>query len=174
MASTPTALEVFVVGVDYSHASALALRRAVRQTYRSPNARVIAVWVAEAFDPMGVARLAYEANTPHWREACARLHTWVMEQAERVLLDEGIVAELDRVEVTARFGSAADELIAVAVSSGASLVLVGAPGRGLRWSSSTAERVIREAPCPVLVERDALPHSPAAREPTGIDNAHGV
>jgi nucleotide-binding universal stress UspA family protein len=62
----------------------------------------------------------------------------------------------DRVETLVAHGAAAPEILRIAAEKAASLIVIATHGRTglLRLAlGSVAERVVREAPCPVLVIR---------------------
>jgi nucleotide-binding universal stress UspA family protein len=68
----------------------------------------------------------------------------------------------DRITIEVRTGTPAEAIVAAAVDYGADVIVMSAPARGGRLTlvlGSVAERVSREAPCPVL----AVGQSGAAR-----------
>lgn len=65
-----------------------------------------------------------------------------------------------RVEAAVRFGDAVDGIVGYAADRGVDLIVVATHGRtGLSHVllGSVAERIVREAPCPVLTIRDRRP-----------------
>ncbi|MHA3775233.1 universal stress protein [Verrucomicrobiota bacterium sgz303538] len=80
----------------------------------------------------------------HWDEMLTRL---TRERAEGNIKTSSEV----------RLGKASDEIVAIAEKSGADMLVIATHGRtGLKrvLMGSTAERVVRHAPCPVLVVRE--------------------
>lgn len=71
---------------------------------------------------------------------------------ESVLAETGFPAE--RVELRVRYGFIADAIVGTARHEGADYIVMGTQGaRNLldRWLGTNAQRVVSEAPCPVLV-----------------------
>jgi nucleotide-binding universal stress UspA family protein len=76
-----------------------------------------------------------------------------------------------RVEHRLQEGDAATEILRVAQETQSDLVVMGTHGRvGLgRLMGSVAEKVVRQARCPVLTVRAALPSASPAPAPAGSD-----
>lgn len=146
-----------LVATDLSEASMPALRTAISMCRRF-GAHLVALHVCE---------YAYESR--HWfvpLEAWEReLHQNVAkreeEAAERTLREQLLAATPEplpegMVELVSRRGLPADLIVAAAGELGVDLLIVGTHGRtGLSHAmlGSIAERVVRTAPCPVLVVR---------------------
>ncbi len=58
-------------------------------------------------------------------------------------------------EATLRIGEPYARMVELAEERGASLIVVGAPSAPSGWFASTAERIVRYAPCPVLIHRNS-------------------
>jgi nucleotide-binding universal stress UspA family protein len=70
----------------------------------------------------------------------------MLDEAERTLADEGI-----RGNTVVRVGEAAAEIADVAVRERADLIVIGRDARKPARGGSVADRVVRAAPCDVLV-----------------------
>jgi nucleotide-binding universal stress UspA family protein len=142
-----------VVGVDYSETGRLALRRALAV---SDAGAVHVVHVVEALAPPSASGMPLQVSfdtVPMHREAAA-LRQYVEEQllawehSERRNVS-GVVSHLAQ-------GAPAEEIVQLAADVDADLIVVGTHGRrGVQRlvRGSTAERVVRLASCPVLVEK---------------------
>lgn len=147
--------ETIVVGVDYSDTSALALKRAlaiagatgaeVHVALSAPAAADGLIWVEG--DNQGVTKTAREALDDlvgHVERV-----TGVMQSRNESLPERPIVSHL-------LIGRAAENLADLASKLDADWLVVGTHGRrGLKrlLLGSVAERLLRIAPCPVLVVR---------------------
>jgi nucleotide-binding universal stress UspA family protein len=136
-----------VCGVDRSEPSLEAVRQALRLA--SPASELVLVAVSET-------RLAVHAGmgAPHVAEEIAA-------EAHAALADAGTLAPDAAARVVS--GRPDDALLHVARDEGASLVAVGSHGyrRGVGIAiGSVATRMLRDAPCSVLVAR--APEHPAA------------
>jgi nucleotide-binding universal stress UspA family protein len=155
---------VIVVGIDFSDASKRVFMRALEEGHRRGNTEVHAVAVSNPDDPLLAYRPGFESLVP--TDALARLQAFasehVREQASRI----GAL-QIRRVVTHLELGSPADVLVRLAAQLDADLIVVGTHGRrGVErlLLGSVAERVLRTAGCPVLVDR-AKKHDVAAREP---------
>jgi nucleotide-binding universal stress UspA family protein len=129
-----------IVGTDFSQAADEALKQAAQAAERH-EAPLLVLHVAP-------------------RRLFDNLHQDEMEAAVRRAL-EGRVAASTR--VLAIGGSSHAELIAAAEHERAALLVVGASGAGAlerAFFGSTAEQVVRHAPCPVLVARKSPEDGP--------------
>jgi len=159
---------VIVVGIDYSPAGDLALDRAFERATEKQNAEVHIVHVLQslsALTPMEgtVGTLAPDATALNAaseqlrRYSDQRLQTY-REHAEA----QGKTGNLFLRAVShLRLEAAAHEISQLASDLEADLVIVGTHGRrgaARLLLGSTAESVVRLAPCPVLVERPKTPH----------------
>lgn len=80
---------------------------------------------------------------------------------DSVLAETGFPAE--RVELRVRYGFIADAIVGTARHEGADFIVMGTQGaRNLldRWLGTNAQRVVAEAPCPVLVVPADAPVAP--------------
>lgn len=87
---------------------------------------------------------------------------WRREQLREQVSRLGI-AEAELAGLTVELGTPHRLLLDAARAAGADLIVVGATGSGpfaAELLGSTAERVVRQAPCPVLVVRGELPVPP--------------
>jgi nucleotide-binding universal stress UspA family protein len=132
--------------VDFSDPSRAAFDRAVALA-REFGARLTIVHVLQL--PPAPPDVPVD---PQWFRS-------VMDRVEGVLLswkEEAIHRGLDQVEVAMLEGAAWDMIVKRAGEGGADLVLMGTHGRsGIKkvLLGSVAERVVRHAPCDVLVVR---------------------
>ncbi len=138
--------------VDFSPASSPALTQALELAAASE----------------GTVEIAHVCNVPYyvrpdllvWADSMSRPMAAVAEESAKASLDS-LLAPLsaqDRAHVrtSIHFGSPAETISKLAEASKANLIVMGTHGRhglGLRFLGSVAERVVREAPCPVLVVR---------------------
>jgi universal stress protein A len=148
-ASVMATQHTFVVGVDYSDHSIIAVDEALRLAAAAPGTRLVPVLVLPG---------APVTQPPDGVE----MTTEVVKRSEENLVQlfsaraRELGVPLDAVEPRVRFGSAAERLIGEAKELGARLIAVGTHGRqGLShlFLGSVAEQVMREAPCSVLVAR---------------------
>jgi universal stress protein A len=159
----------FIVGVDYSDHSIIALDEAIRLAAAAPGTRLVPVLVLPGSPvtqpPDGVEMTnevveRSEENLVQLLEARAR----------------ALGVPLHSVEPRVRFGGAAERLIAEAKELGARLIAVGTHGRqGLShlFLGSVAEEVMREAPCSVLVARANAAGAETQGNPAGRDASAG-
>jgi nucleotide-binding universal stress UspA family protein len=132
-----------LVPTDFSPPSLEALRYA-RELARERNARLILLHVVEPFHP-------------DWRMDTTTLQRAARDQA-RHRLDELVSRELPGASAVAevRAGHPVEQINAVAGKHRADVIVIATHGRtGLQHAllGSVAERVVRHAPCPVLVLR---------------------
>jgi len=145
-----------IVGIDYSDFCIPALDQALRMAAESPATRLFPLLALPEAAP---SRLEEAAATTEDFVARAKdnLVRLVHSRAQALGMSPGRTLPL------ICFGDAADSLIAQARSLGADLLLVGTHSRhglGHLLMGSVAEKVVREAPCSVLVAR-AQPSGPA-------------
>lgn len=142
---------IFVVGVDFSETSSLALSDAVALARRGDDAQLHLVAVVESpasgLVPQEDRHASLVQITDHVRERLTaeadRVHS---SNPERPL----------QVFAHVRVGPTAEQIAALALELRADLVVVGTHGRrGVRRliMGSVAERTMRLAPCPVMVVR---------------------
>jgi nucleotide-binding universal stress UspA family protein len=145
-----------VVAYDFSAAAAVVLDRAIAVVQRAPfhTLHVIAVIDSRIGLP------AVPADGPidyHYAER-------VQHELGQIVITGLIAAQASREVQTfahARFGKPAVEILRLAEEVGADLIIVGSHNHtGVRrWLlGSTAERVVREAGCPVVVARPKTYH----------------
>jgi nucleotide-binding universal stress UspA family protein len=133
-----------VVGYDGSDAARRAVLRAGEVA--AGDGQVVVVTVASAGLPPGLEDPATEASSAD--EAATLLHE------ARELLRNG--HECLAVTTHSETGDAADALIRAAREAGAELIVVGAHGRSFvarALLGSVAEKLVKRAPCDVLVTR---------------------
>lgn len=143
-----------VVGVDFSAASVAAMRWAAGEL--APDAELVLVHAVDVPEPPSFLRGRFPP-----RETLAGT---AREGADRKLRDLSTSLGVQRIWLEVREGRADDVIDAVAAEYRADLVVTGAHGeRGgvLKQLGSTAERVARSAPAPVLLAREPLPVRPA-------------
>ena len=134
--------------VDFSHSSDRALQYALDFAVRS-NAHLLLLHVVEAFpiDYMLGIKSAEEANEWQLKQARTRLR----ELSLKVIGESTISTES-----MVKFGKPFHEIAEVAKDEAVDLIIIATHGyTGLKHIQlgSTAEMVVRYAPCPVLVVR---------------------
>lgn len=136
-----------IVGVDFSDASRSALNQAAAWAQRLAKPLVV-VHVLQPPAPM-LPEAQIALPDPAWLQA--------MEDHAREHLQQWTVA-LPDAAIEVRWGSPAEELVAMA-DSGSMLVVaqVGHSGIERLLFGSTAARVVKHAPCDVLVVRGEKP-----------------
>jgi len=141
-------LKHILVPVDFSDCPRKALQYGASFA-RQFNADVTLLHVVVAV-PLPPQMLVFEAETlsaKYHEQAAKQLSEWRKEIMSRAT-----------VKATVRAGTAAhQEIIAAAHECNCDLIVIGSHGRtGLArmLTGSTAERVVRHAPCPVLVVRE--------------------
>jgi nucleotide-binding universal stress UspA family protein len=147
----PAEAETLLVPTDFSEYSDAALAHAFRLA-KDRGARVVMLHVIDARPtPNPLYAHYYPIPTPtQMRDAEAKAS-----EALRLRIPDEL-RDADRVEVQVGHGAPAAEILRVAEERKASLIVIATHGRtGLRRLAlgSVAERVVREAPCPVLVVR---------------------
>lgn len=142
--------DTIICAVDFSDCSKAALKAACELARESKGALTL----VHIFNPptysmgSGVFDMAALFEREQ-QSARAELESWRA---------TAIAAGVERVETTARMGSAWDEIVRLAETTAANLIVVGTHGRtGLAHAliGSVAEKVVRHAPCNVLVVRPA-------------------
>lgn len=141
----PATYRRILVAVDGSGPALAALRHAA-ELARAHHARLSVVAVAPAH--------------PTMTQTMAAMSGWVPEPPERWMAQElrDAVATLPPDQpVTAylRLGSAAKEIVALAVDELHDLVVVGS--RGGHWLTSVSRRVVKNSPVPVVVVQEPPP-----------------
>jgi nucleotide-binding universal stress UspA family protein len=136
-------MKTIVVGFDGSPAAERALERAAELS--GTDGRVVIVTATVTVPAMGVVDEPI-LDSPSVEERDA-----LLERGATRLRSAGVEAAPVAVE-----GGPADALVEVARAEGADLIVVGSTGSGYVTRAivgSTAENVIRQAPCDVLVVR---------------------
>ncbi len=161
MTTRPTPYRI-VVGIDFSELSLRALDQAFSMAALRPGSQIhLVVAVADADSelvPSADRRASLIEITDHVRDRLAAHGTNALQAfraAEPAAAPFPLVAHV-------RVGPSADQLAALAGEIQADLVIVGTHGRrGLQraMTGSVAERVVRIAPCPVLVVRPMDKHT---------------
>lgn len=134
-----------LVPLDFSEMSLKALRYAVPFA-KQFNAKLTLVHVVEL--------MAYTPELPYPPALSVNETAEVKRELEKVR-DANVPAEIP-VDVVVRHDFAADAVIDVASRMNADLIITSTHGRtGLKhvFLGSTAEKIVRHAPCPVLVVR---------------------
>jgi nucleotide-binding universal stress UspA family protein len=138
-------LRRILCATDFSECSRKALRYGISFA-RQFNAEILIVHVYEPAPPqVGVLEGAL-VETSLYEDLAGQLEQWRREVAPAVTA-----------KAIMRQGAAAREIVATAEENNIDLLVVGNHGRrGLARAvlGSTAEKVVRLAPCPVLVVRD--------------------
>lgn len=151
MTAGPDVGKVVVVATDFSDCGDLAIAHAFRFS-NDPGTHVVMVHVLDAYpSPNPLYAHYYPLPTPEQ-----------VRQAEEKA-NEALRARIptehrgsDRTEILVAHGTPAAEILRIAAERSASLIVIATHGRtGLVRVAlgSVAERVVREAPCPVLVVR---------------------
>ena len=140
-----------LVPTDFSPASDLAVDYAIGMVSRYGGT----IDLLHVFDDLSVAHAFSEALAGDWRVMRDRL----IDEAEQRLAAVKAMCAAAQVEASSHLliGPAARLIGERATSSGADLIVMGTHGRsGFAHLilGSVAERVLRTAPCPVLVVRD--------------------
>jgi len=159
----PFQLQRILVPLDFSEMAGKALRYAVPLAIPF-DAEVVLLHVLQPYivspDPGSLS--------PELAVSQRELQESAQQQLEKLRLDE-IGARL-RSQASVRLGVAWQEIVAEAEALQADLIILSTHGRtGLNHAlmGSVAERVVRHAPCPVLVvrerERDFVPLPPLNR-----------
>jgi nucleotide-binding universal stress UspA family protein len=147
----PERAQTIVVSTDFSAYGDAALPYAFRLA-REQGARVVLVHVIDARPtPNPLYAHYYPIPTPEQTRAAEGEAT----EALRARIPDELRGS-GRVETLVGQGAPAAEILRIAAETKASLIVIATHGRtGLSRLAlgSVAERVIREAPCPVLVVR---------------------
>ncbi|HEY7783421.1 MAG TPA: universal stress protein [Pyrinomonadaceae bacterium] len=135
-----------LVAYDFSNDSALALRYglSIAQEYQS-QLHLLHV-MADGKTTEAELSWTSQAQEGPYHEAARRLHESVPPEAHLWCQVTHLVRE----------GRPYREIVSYAVEQGIDLICIGASGEGFRLGSvfgSNADRVLRQAPCPVLVVR---------------------
>jgi nucleotide-binding universal stress UspA family protein len=141
-----------VVAYDFSELGRVVLERAVALVSRAPFHILHFITVVDPHAGIGV--LPHKGRRIDYTYA-DEVRDLVSEEVRKAFGSTPIPEEI-HFYVHARIGKPAEEIVALAIDVGADLVMVGTHGyTGLERLvlGSTAERVVREAGCPVLVVR---------------------
>jgi len=140
---------VVVVGVDFSEASASALKAAAELTERAAGAELHLVHVVSAVIPAAKGEATATPDAGHRvdvQECTSTLKRWL----------EPLQGRRMRLAGHVRAGSPDREIAQVASDVGADLIVIGTQGkRGLErlLLGSVAESLVRHAPCTVMAHR---------------------
>jgi nucleotide-binding universal stress UspA family protein len=136
-------MRAIVVGFDGSPAAKRALDRAAELA--GDGGRVVLLGATTRLESTGVVdEPILESPSPEERDA-------VLERGAAALRERGTEPEVVRAD-----GQPAEALIQAARDAGADMIVVGSTGSDYAARAilgSTAERVVRQAPCDVLVVR---------------------
>ena len=159
-----------VVAYDFSAAAALVLERAIQVVQRAPFHTLHVITV---IDPrLGIA--AIPPDGPIDYQYADRVQRELTQVVVASLIAGNVPLEV-RTFAHGRIGRPATEILRLAEEVGADLIIVGSHNHtGVRrWLlGSTAERVVREAGCPVVVARQKS-YRPVQREPVYQIEPHG-
>ena len=145
------AVKTILVPTDFSENSMLALQQAAQFATKF-DAELVLLHVVETLVYPAVTFGAGASSLPVLAE---ELHQNASTQMDRVLAEK--VPEGIRARGLLREGPAAVEVCAVATEEKADLIVIATHGHtGIKHMllGSTAEKVVRTAPCPVLTVRD--------------------
>ena len=146
-----------LVPVDFSPCSERAVQYALAFAGEF-NARLILLHVVEAFPIDYLIGFESSRHSNDWLIEQSRKR---LKQLARKLAATGVITD----EPIVNFGKPFQEIVRVAKERGVDLIIIATHGyTGLKHIQlgSTTERVVRHAPCPVLVVREAqLGPSPA-------------
>ncbi|HNX95803.1 MAG TPA: universal stress protein [Holophaga sp.] len=132
-----------IVGIDFSDASRLALKRAAAWAAKV-EAPLLAMHVLQPPAPM-LPEAQISFADPDW---LASMEAHALDQLQK------FVAEVPDVTCIVRWGSPAEELVSEATADNLLVVAqVGHSGIERLLFGSTAARVVKHAPCDVLVVR---------------------
>ncbi|MEZ4297327.1 MAG: universal stress protein [Polyangiaceae bacterium] len=155
---------IAVAAIDMSDSSARVLRRAMLIANATAGAEV---HVALVIDPPAVGLAPETVMTVETTsDTLPQLTDFVNAQAKALSERVGAL-QIGRIVAHLLTGAPAREIVWLAAHVEADLIVLGTHGRtGVRRAllGSVAERVVRTAGCPVLVER-AKNHDPAAHVP---------
>ena len=141
-------LKTIVTGTDFSEASLVAVEAAFNLDLEQDGVLFLvhAVDPPAVFDPMGVGTLAWDELES---DVLAKLDQVIPSNPDRKFRVEKIALRGNPIEVLAR----------VAVEKEADMIVVGTHGKsGLErvFLGSTAEGLLRKAPCQVLVAKHKM------------------
>jgi universal stress protein A len=143
--------ERILVAVDFSEESRSALACAAEMASKFDASLTLVHVVEPHFGPP-------EADLPPLAGEASDAEEFAEAKLELNALGEQMLGPCRVVETTVRAGLAFFEITEAAKALGADLIVVGTHGyTGLKRAllGSTAEKVVRHAPCPVLVARDS-------------------
>jgi universal stress protein A len=143
--------ERILVAVDFSEESRSALACAAEMASKFDASLTLVHVVEPHFGPP-------EADLPPLSGEASDAEEFAEAKLELNALGEQMLGPCRVVETTVRAGLAFFEITEAAKALGADLIVVGTHGyTGLKRAllGSTAEKVVRHAPCPVLVARDS-------------------
>jgi universal stress protein A len=143
--------ERILVAVDFSEESRSALACAAQMAAKFDASLTLVHVVEPHFGPP-------EAHVPPLSGETSDAEEFAEAKLELNALGEQMLGPCRVVETTVRAGLAFFEITEAAKALGADLIVVGTHGyTGLKRAllGSTAEKIVRHAPCPVLVARDS-------------------
>jgi nucleotide-binding universal stress UspA family protein len=145
------AIRTILVTTDFSETSLRAIEPA-RFFARRFSAAIVVLYVEDdRYPPLVCEYMAVSLEDLRLRQ----------ERESKVRLDEFVREHFrpdDRVEAVVRLGTPHVEVVRLAAERAVDLIVIATPGRGFishAIMGSTTERVLRRAPCPVLVVRAA-------------------
>lgn len=155
-----------LVAYDFSEPSGLALTRGLELAHATGSTPHVVHVADHSGDDRVVMSAGGETRTFEWAQAQGVLQRRVQEYLNALVSRHACT--FDRAYSHLHVGDAANEIVKLARSLGATLVVTGTQGRvGVSRAllGSVAEKVVRSAPCPVLVVRET--ESDAAPEVDG-------
>ncbi len=144
---------VVLVATDFSELAERALHHAVRYARGLESAQLYVLSVAAREMTLLPPELSAAPTESFVTAAMATLEEYLHRELSALPPSITVIPEV-------RVGEPAELILGLAHETGASLIALGTHGRrGLQRLvyGSVAERVLREAPCAVLVARDAAP-----------------
>jgi universal stress protein A len=150
----PLHLRKLLVPTDFSANSKKALIYAVRLAQRNNSSLIL----FHAFEPPGFVRqLPQDYSYEFHEETMKQCDTAMRRSAETLgMLSEAVKGSNIQIETSQRLGTPYEEIVKFAKEKEMDLIVIATHGyTGLNHFllGSTAERVVRLAPCPVLVVR---------------------
>jgi nucleotide-binding universal stress UspA family protein len=148
---------VVLLCVDGSEDSLAAARTGL--TLLAPGGRAVLATVVDSPDPTLLIGAGGVAGGTMSQEEYDELSALRRRDGEQLLDEAAAALGLDDVEREVWDGGAGPTLSRIAAEIGASVIVVGSRGRGgikRALLGSVSDHLVRNAPCPVLVVRDAV------------------
>jgi nucleotide-binding universal stress UspA family protein len=152
---SPSRLTNIVAAIDFSQPSTRALAEALRLASERSHVMLHIVYVGGAAGERVHIDLGNGSETTSVEDAVQHIEAHVEKARVHAML-EGEPIESDRVRIHVRVGTPMEQIVELARTTEADLLVVGTHGRtGIRRLilGSVAEAVVARAPCSVLVVR---------------------